>query len=172
MKMKGAARDVLGQLLETGKSVGKQAKQQLSPAKFLDKAVGQLRGTEKLGGSPTPAPPKPAAMPKKPSLAELSPEEFEAEKRKRALAAMQRYRQIQQALRQLYLKKQQEVPAYIKGKPGFDEERLAAGEKPAKEELPPLQEPTTKRKSHLPPWLTPRAKKGMGTGEFRRGVSG
>jgi hypothetical protein len=79
---------------------------------------------------------------------------------------MQAYKQIQEQIRLIQKKKASQPRKYVTGKDGFDEEQVKDPEtyfdklKKKKEE---------QKKKGLLPWTR---KKGMGTGEIRRGVSG
>jgi len=172
---KRIVRDVFGELLETGKQTVKAGKK--AAGGVAKQTVKTVAGHKpKVGGDTggdggldwlekdVPA----SAQGHKVSLSQddkLRQQQIKKLKEIDKKQSRQAYEQIQEQIRLIQKQKASQPRKYVTGKAGFDEEQVKSPEtfwekmKKKKEEA----------KNKFLPWTS---KKGMGTGEIRRGVSG
>lgn len=168
---KKIVRDVFGELLETGKQTAKAgkkaaggvAKQTVKTlAGHKPKVSSGLSGRDWLErGKPSVGRKVPQQQDEDKAREEQLKRLKETDKRQ----SMQAYKQIQEQIRLIQKKKASQPRKYVTAKPDFD---LEQAKKPLTywEKIKKKQEEMRKK---ILPWT---AKKGMGTGEIRRGVSG
>jgi leucyl aminopeptidase len=157
-------RDVFGELLETGRQTAKTGKK--AAADVAQQTVRTLAGHKPQSADALTG----IGKGEKKSSIQKSEEEKEQSERIEQMAKLDRrrskqaYEEIQQQI-QLYRRKLAEQPRkYVTAQAGFDEEQV----KDPESFWDKIKKKKEKAKKKLP-WSS---KKGMGTGEIRRGVSG
>jgi len=167
---KTIVRDVLGELLETGKQTAKMGK----------KAAGDVaKQTAKTLAGHKPKDGRDAVLGKlekgasaqagKSSLKQLTDDEVREKQIKRLQEmdkkqSTQAYRQIQDQIKMIQKQLASQPRKYVTGKAEFDEEQVKSPET--------FWEKMKKKKEEAKKILPWTSKKGMGTGEIRRGASG
>jgi len=168
---KTIVRDVFGELLETGKQTAKAGKK--AAGDVAKQTAKTLAGHKSRGGGDAgldKLEKGAAAKAGKPAAKQLTDEEIR-EKQIKQLQEMdkkqsrQAYQQIQDQIRLIQKQKASQPRKYVTGKAEFDEEQVKAPET-FWEKMKKKQKEARKK---ILPWTS---KKGMGTGEIRRGVSG
>ena len=167
---KTIARDVLGELLETGKQTAKAGKKAASDvAKQTAKALAGHKpksgGDVGLGKLEKGV----SAQASKPKLKQLTDDEVREKQIKRLQEmdkkqSTQAYKQIQDQIRMIQKQLASQPRKYVTGKAEFDEEQVKSPET--------FWEKMKKKKEEAKKILPWTSKKGMGTGEIRRGASG
>ena len=156
------------ELLETGKQTVKQGKaaaagiikqagKSLAGQVDTEEVVGSLYGVDKPKE-------KKSKRAKKPSGED---EQIESLENTDKLKSQKRYKEIQEEIKLLRKKKQQEPKKYVTGKEGFDEDQVKDPDSYFDKISKKQKEAKDKKKA-----ISLRAKQGMGTGEVQRGASG
>jgi len=168
---KTIARDVFGELLETGKQTAKAGKKAVGDvAKQTAKTLAGHKpgdgGGTVLGKLEKAA----SAQAGKPAAKQLTDEEVREKQIKRLQEmdkkqSSQAYKQIQDQIRMIQKQLASQPRKYVTGKAEFDEEQVKSPET-FWEKMKKKKEEAGKK---ILPWTS---KKGAGTGEIRRGVSG
>jgi hypothetical protein len=161
---KTIVRDVFGELLETGKQTAKAGKK---AAGDVAKQTAKTLAGHKSGGKLEKGA---SAQAGKPAAKQLTDEEIKEKQLKRLQEmdkkqSRQAYQQIQDQIRLIQKQKASQPRKYVTGKAEFDEEQVKAPETFWEK----MKKKQKEAKKKILPWTS---KKGMGTGEIRRGISG
>ncbi|MFH0943035.1 MAG: hypothetical protein V1810_02555 [Candidatus Beckwithbacteria bacterium] len=153
---KQIVRDVMGELLETGKATVKAGVKAITGQPKSD--TSGLDWLEKMRPQKKTAKQDPASEEKKQKeqIARMS----ELDKRQ----SKQAYEEIQRQIRLIQQQKAAQPRKYVTGATGFDEEQVKSPET--------FWEKVKKKKEEAKNNLPWTSKQGMGTGEITRGVSG
>jgi len=167
---KRIVRDVFGELLETGKQTAKAGKK--AAGDVAKQTAKTLVGHKPSGGGDAvlgKLEKGVSAQAGKPAAKQLTDEEIRGKQIKRLQEmdkkqSSQVYKQIQDQIRMIRKQKASQPRKYVTGKAEFDEEQVKSPET--------FWEKMKKKKEEAKKILPWTSKKGMGTGEVRRGVSG